>query len=371
MTLFRSIKGNIVPASHKSKPPGILPIFLPFLGCPERCSYCDQSKVTRTKVPLSPPKKEEIFALIQDGLKLFKKKENIEIALYGGSITALPAQLQEELLQAVHMNPHIPNPAIRLSTLPNALSFNTIKRLQHYSVKTVELGVQSMEEKVLNTLGRSYTPQTVLESVAKLQSAGIRVVAQLMCGVPYETLTGFMKGLETLFNAGVGIFRIYPLVLFNGTVLKEKLANNEIALPSEDKTMELLKRATALIELKQGKIIRLSLPDRPSNGEGLSHPALKNLIASQLAEELLSKALSACGCSKKTEEEVIITPPANRLSEYIGHKRCTLNALQRKYPHTEVKIKGCKTINADTFMVSYQGAKRSFKRTVLLQELLQ
>ncbi len=346
----------------------ILPVFLPFLGCPEQCSYCDQESVTGIHASGTVPTREEIFLTIAEGLKLFRKKENIEIALYGGSITALPEEVQEHLLKAVWENPSVPKPEIRLSTLPNALSDSTIERLLRYKVSTVELGVQSMEASVLKVLGRRYTPETVLRSVNRLQRAGLNVVAQLMCAAPSETITGFRNGTDLLYNAGVRSFRIYPLVLFENTPLKKAVDTGELTLPPRKESMKLLRCAVAHLEFLHARLIRLSLPGQPSEGEGLRHPALRNFIASQVAEILIRKALKKHPLSADTQH-LTVEVPVRRLSEYRGHGKCTLHALQESFPGCFITVTGREEYADDTFSIETEKGKSLFSRHGLLSEL--
>ena len=71
----------------------ILPVFIPHVGCPHQCVFCDQKAITGQKAPTG----REVERILKEGLRLGK---NPQIAFYGGSFTAIPAALQEEYLEA-------------------------------------------------------------------------------------------------------------------------------------------------------------------------------------------------------------------------------------------------------------------------------
>ena len=90
----------------------VIPIFIPHLGCPHDCVFCNQKRIAGT---ISAPKPSEVSALLSVA---FKKADGAEIAFYGGSFTAIPKEKQEEYLKAADaFNP----PSIRVSTRPDAI----------------------------------------------------------------------------------------------------------------------------------------------------------------------------------------------------------------------------------------------------------
>ena len=92
----------------------IIPIFVPHLGCPNNCIFCNQKKISgQTKMVTAKDVKETI----EYYLKNFKDNyKYVEVAFFGGSFTAIETKIQEELLQAVQ--PYIQNKKVHIcSTL--------------------------------------------------------------------------------------------------------------------------------------------------------------------------------------------------------------------------------------------------------------
>jgi len=113
----------------------IIPIFVPHLGCPNDCTFCNQRKISGE---LKNVTENDVRDTIEFYLKNFKEKKSyIEVAFYGGSFTGIEVELQEKLLQTVYE--YIKEKkinAIRISTRPDYIDKETLKRLKKYKVKT-------------------------------------------------------------------------------------------------------------------------------------------------------------------------------------------------------------------------------------------
>ena len=133
----------------------IIPIFVPHLGCPHQCTFCNQKEISgQTKQVTANDVKETI----EYYLKNFKDDSKyVEVAFYGGSFTAIDERKQNELLEAA--NEFIKQGrvnSIRLSTRPDYIDKSILKRLKKYNVKTIELGVQSANDYILAKCQRGH-----------------------------------------------------------------------------------------------------------------------------------------------------------------------------------------------------------------------
>ena len=72
----------------------IIPIFVPHLGCPNNCTFCNQKKISgQTKMVT----KQDVKDTIEYYLKNFKDDHKyVEVAFFGGSFTAIEKEKQEE-----------------------------------------------------------------------------------------------------------------------------------------------------------------------------------------------------------------------------------------------------------------------------------
>ena len=72
----------------------IIPIFVPHLGCPNDCIFCNQKSISGQKENMT---KEKAKKIIEEYLETIKNEEaEVEIAFYGGSFTAIEEKTQEE-----------------------------------------------------------------------------------------------------------------------------------------------------------------------------------------------------------------------------------------------------------------------------------
>ena len=69
----------------------IIPIFVPHLGCPNDCIFCNQKSISGQKKNMT---KEEAKKIIEDYLKSINSEDaHIEIAFFGESFTALEKEI--------------------------------------------------------------------------------------------------------------------------------------------------------------------------------------------------------------------------------------------------------------------------------------
>ena len=173
----------------------ILPVFIPHMGCPHACVFCNQHKITAapgSTVPVEPLEElDRLLNLPLDGTER-------ELAFYGGSFTAIPLSQQLAFLEpAAKALADGRISSIRLSTRPDAVDSETLARLSAYGVSTVELGAQSMRDEVLVQSGRGHTAQNVRDASGLIKKAGIQLVLQMMTGLPGDDDDGARRGCGT------------------------------------------------------------------------------------------------------------------------------------------------------------------------------
>ena len=164
----------------------IIPIFVPHLGCPNDCIFCNQKSISGQTKMIT---KEEIKKTVDFYLEKIKDKEsNIEIAFFGGSFTGIEVEKQEEFLQTA--NEYIKEgkvDSIRISTRPDYIDKEILKRLKKYKVKTIELGVQSANDYILKRSGRGHTFEDVKKASKMIRWNGFNLGHQMMVGLPEST----------------------------------------------------------------------------------------------------------------------------------------------------------------------------------------
>lgn len=197
----------------------IIPIFIPHIGCPYRCVFCNQWRITGHR---GVPDGKAVAQLIDEYVKSAAEPRHWEVAFYGGSFTAIPASLQEELLAPAHEALQRGSvQALRCSTRPDCIDEAVLARLERYGMSIVELGVQSMDDAVLAQAKRGHTAQDVVETTALLREHGFVVGHQLMPGLPGEDWESLKETTRAICRLKPDIARIYPVAVIADTELAD------------------------------------------------------------------------------------------------------------------------------------------------------
>lgn len=195
----------------------IIPLFIPHDGCPYRCTFCNQWRLTGRTHSVTAA---EVAATIAAYRASTKRPYRWEAAFYGGSFTALPEARQAALLApATAALRRGELAAIRLSTRPDCVDAGTAERLAAAGVTTVELGVQSMADSVLAATRRGHDSAAVAPAVAALRRAGLQVGIQLLPGLPGETWATLRHTLRAVLALRPDCVRIYPALVMADTEL--------------------------------------------------------------------------------------------------------------------------------------------------------
>ena len=164
----------------------VIPIFVPHLGCPNDCIFCNQKSISGQKKNMT---RQEAKNIIETHLKSINKENSlVEIAFFGGSFTGIDKRIQNELLEAA--NEYITAKkvnSIRISTRPDYINKDILKRLKKYNVKTIELGVQSSNNYILAKSKRGHTFEDVKKASKLIRLYGFKLGHQMMVGLPDST----------------------------------------------------------------------------------------------------------------------------------------------------------------------------------------
>ena len=164
----------------------IIPIFVPHLGCPNDCVFCNQKSISGQQKMIT---KEDIIKTINFYLENIKDKEaKKEVAFFGGSFTGIDVDKQEEFLQTAYKfikDGRIDS--IRVSTRPDYINKDILKRLKKYKVRTIELGVQSANDYILKQSHRGHTFEEVKKASKLIRWYGFNLGHQMMVGLPEST----------------------------------------------------------------------------------------------------------------------------------------------------------------------------------------
>ncbi|BCS53806.1 radical SAM protein [Geobacter sp. SVR] len=256
----------------------------------------------------------------------------LEVAFFGGSFSALDRADQWRLLEPLQSL--IENGAVsgvRISTRPDAVDAETVVWLAERGVTTIELGVQSMDDGVLEAAGRGHRAEASEAAIRCVRAGGLAAGAQLMPGLPGDTPALALSSLEKVMAAGAGFVRLYPVVVLKGTELARRYLAGEYRPLSASEGISCCK-VLLWTAMKRGiEIIRIGLQaDQGLNAEtvlaGCWHPALGQLVRSELYFDLLVRLASGLDRS----QPITVKCHPSRVSDVIGQGRSNVIRLRQQ-----------------------------------------
>ena len=299
-------------------------IFVPHVGCPHKCAFCDQRTITGEQ---KLPHKEDVERACLQALGQVDDISDTEIAFFGGSFTAIPREYMLELLTAAHKFVGEGRFAgIRISTRPDCIDDEVLGILKSYGVTAIELGAQSMSDEVLGANERGHTAEDVRKASRLIREYGFELGLQMMVGL-YKS--GHQQEDET-FNEIMAIHpdtvRIYPVVILKNTRLAELLASGEYKPMSFDEVVSLSTRALGEFTKAGVKVIKCGLHasefvEKDMVG-GFYHPAFRELCEGVLYRLAMEKALG--------DTEKAGTPIEKGTYVFSVGKGCTSKAVGQK-----------------------------------------
>lgn len=317
-----------------------IPIFISHEGCPNDCVFCNQRKITSKSKAMSVDDIEEQILSYSSSLD---EKTFIELAFFGGSFTGIDINLQENYLQlASQYKKEGRIHGIRLSTRPDYITDEILTRLKLYGVDTIELGVQSLCDKVLTASNRGHQVADVYNAVKLIKAYGFQLGIQLMVGLPEDTKERAILSSKLTALLNPDFVRIYPTLVIQETQLLD-LCNQGLYQPlSLEDAVNWTKEMYRVFLTSQIPVIRIGLQptDLIATGKevryGPFHPAFRQLVESSYFFDEITKKLSGFGPGLHACQDITILCNPKDLSQVIGHKRSNMTRLKQDYPNLRV-----------------------------------
>ena len=314
----------------------IIPIFVPHLGCPQNCTFCNQKTISGQNKQVTG---KDVKNTIEEYLKILKNDEEIEVAFFGGSFTGIPVEKQNELLDVAHEYILLKKiSSIRISTRPDYIDKDVLKRLKKYGVKTIELGVQSSNDYILKKCKRGHTFEDVKRASKLIKWHGFILGHQIMCGLPDSTRLDEINTAKDCAKLKPKIVRIYPVLVIKGTKLEDDYNNGLYEPLSLEQAVETCKELAVFFEKKNITVIRIGLQNtdtisNPKNElsevvSGPYHEAFRQLVESAIWYDKILDKIKAFNVKVKKVEIYINKEDVNNV---VGHKKENILKLKNIY----------------------------------------
>lgn len=273
----------------------ILPVFLPFAGCPQRCVFCAQDAQTGQSVEPVADVLRRVDAILEERAR--HNRPAVEIAFYGGTFSALPEDDQHACLGlAARWRERGMVVAVRCSTRPDALPPGKAEALAGLGMNLIELGVQTFDDTALAHAGRGCHGDDALTAARRVRDAGLGLGLQLLPGMPGVTPDIFRADMKVVASLRPDCLRLYPCLVLEGTGLARLWREGRYGPWDVDTTLDVLADALLLAWGQGIRVIRVGLaqdeglraallagPWHPALGQMAKAEALLRHIASQVA----------------------------------------------------------------------------------------
>jgi len=317
----------------------MIPFFIPHVGCPHVCTFCNQSRITET-VGIGHLTPEYIASTIKDYVGDSKNDKFWEVCFYGGSFSAIDQKLQKQLLKPAYeaLQSGLID-SIRCSTRPDAVSDGQLELLCSLGMKTIELGVQSMDDTVLSLAKRGHTSDDVKVAVHQLRQFRFNVGLQILPGLLGDSWFTIIKTAVEIAKLKPDFVRIYPVLVIDHTELAEQYKSGIYEPLSLELALQYCAFLKTWFESHHITVIRTGLQSTEELDTGHSllagpyEPAMGELVSNEQWRQRIEYCM-------------------NEHTEYFEE---TIKAVVVKYPRSLTsKVRGLKKRNVEYFKNMYK-----------------
>lgn len=347
----------------------IVPVFVPHYGCPNDCIFCNQRKITNYDTNIDI---DFVKDYIDKYISYFNSKDiKREIAFYGGSFTGIK---KEDMIAYLEIaNKYIKNKeidSIRLSTRPDYINREILEILKKYNVETIELGVQSMDDEVLEANNRGHNSQAVICASNLIHEYGFKLGLQMMIGLYKDDYKKTFNTAEKFIELKPEVVRIYPTLVIEETYLETLYKMDEYKPLTLDEAVKRIEPIYALFRFNNINISRIGLQPTDNINEGGSvvagpfHAAFRQLVEQSIYRYAIEDKIKKIGSIKKLE----IFSKGSYTSYIVGNKGFNKKYLMEEYDINKISFQ---TYNEEDILLIADGKVIKININDFLEKYLQ
>jgi len=357
---IRPVTQNTEPETRGRKPasgnrPFIIPIFLTHAGCPHRCVFCNQAPITGIKQNGITP--QNLRTRITEFLKYKdKKRKPIQIAFFGGNFLGIKiSEIKSLLAEAAEFVNQGFVDSIRFSTRPDTIDPGRLSLIQNFPVSTIELGVQSMDDRVLSFAHRGHKSSDTGRAVQLLKKQNYEIGLQIMVGLPGDNPAETLKTGYRIVGLAPDFVRIYPTLVLAGSPLAKWYQKGKYAPLSLEECVTQVKNLYLLFKKNNIRVIRMGLQASEDLEDGSSllagpyHPAFGHLVHSEIFFDLAVQALESANI---LGDQAVISVHPGSVSKMRGLKNENIRKIKQQVHLQSIVIKADSAIAEDNLILS-------------------
>lgn len=213
-------------------------LHIPF--CVKKCDYCDFLSGCASE----EEKENYVQALVQEILsyKDFAAGYRVSTVFVGGGTpSVLKAEQMERILHTVQEVFQLEKrPEITIEMNPGTVTEEKLTTYKAYGVNRLSIGLQSVCNEKLKTLGRIHSFEEFLKSYEMARKTGFdNISVDLISSIPGQTLESWKEELEEVTKLSPEHISVYQLIIEEGTPFYEKYAEHPELLPDEETSREI------------------------------------------------------------------------------------------------------------------------------------
>ncbi len=303
------------------------------LGCPHRCVFCDQGQFSAPAAPQDVPR------LVHDFLSQCSRAPERRriVAFFGGSFTGIDGDAFQGYLAVTRdlIGQGVIHGA-KASTRPDMVTREVLELLKRSGFEELEIGVQSMDDRVLHASGRGHCSRDSLRACALVRGASLRLGVQLMPGLPGEDAASFRATVDAVCSMAPDTARIYPTVVLAGTPLEALHQSGRYQPLTLEEAIGRTLHAMVRLQGIGCTILRMGLPQAASLRviAGPFHPCLGFLVKAHAFRIMATRAMDALGGA------CTLTVNPRDVPELVGYRRANERDLKFQYSFDETIPRG-------------------------------
>ncbi len=342
------------PNKKKGSRPFIVPVFIPHAGCPQQCAFCNQTHIADR--PEDMPSVKEVEVQITRFLTYHQPYHGAaQISFYGGTFLGLG---EEGILRFLSLANRFVSrgqaTSIRFSTRPDTITPAMLDLIQAFPVRTIELGVQSMDDTVLQRSLRGHTALDTRLAVPLLKERGYDVGLQIMIGLPGQDESSAVSTAHEIADLLPDFVRIYPTIVLKNSRLETWYQNGSYAPLALDAAVSQAKTLYGFFREKQIPVIRMGLQASESLDlegtvvAGPYHPAFGHMVH---AEIFFDKAAAELALETTRIHKTSFFVHPNSLPKMRGFKNTNIKRLKTIFQIDSIELVPDASISEETLRV--------------------
>ena len=284
----------------------------------------------------------DVDAQIREALETVGENDTCEIAFFGGSFTGIDRELMLYLLGVAQKYVDEGRVlGIRMSTRPDYINERVLSDMSRFSVKTVELGLQSMDDRVLAASGRGHDKECALNACRMIKDAGYELIGQMMIGLPLSDTDSEVMTAREIIAAGADGARVYPTVVFYDTELANMTKRGEYVPLDCEQAVERTKNVLAVFADADVPCIRVGLQASENLSDdskvmgGANHSAIGELAMGELYYERICREIEK---RQIRGGELTVYVAKGAVSKAVGQNKRNKIRICQKYGIRRIKV---------------------------------